>query len=226
MKKIFSQFSWFHVFYWIIAYILLSAIVMLLLKSQNLNLAISIPANIFSATVLGIFQGITFTVVERRCDNDFFKRQSLAVNAVVRVSLYFLTTIAILGAFRYFFVSHIRYMIIDPAPAVDNEGSWRYIFALILLYNFMMSIMVSFIELAGKQFSRGTMLPLLMGKYQVPKEEYRVFLFMDLQSSTTIAEQLGHFQYSALIRECFLDINATASRHKGQIYQYVGTRWW
>lgn len=95
-------------------------------------------------------------------------------------------------------------------------------FALILLYNFVMSMIVSFIELAGKQFSSGMMMPLLLGKFQVPQEEYRVFLFMDLQSSTTIAEQLGHVQYSAFIRECFLDINSIASKYKGQIYQYVG----
>ena len=49
-----------------------------------------------------------------------------------------------------------------------------------------------------------------------------MFMFMDMKSSTTHAERLGHLKYSALIRDCFLDINIVLSRHHAEIYQYVG----
>ncbi|MCB0280849.1 MAG: adenylate/guanylate cyclase domain-containing protein, partial [Calditrichaeota bacterium] len=54
-----------------------------------------------------------------------------------------------------------------------------------------------------------------------PQEEELVLMFLDLQSSTTIAEQLGHKKYSALIRDCFNDLIAVADT-KANILQYVG----
>ena len=45
---------------------------------------------------------------------------------------------------------------------------------------------------------------------------------MDLKSSTTIAEKLGHLKYSAFIRDCFRDINVVLYPFRAQVYQYVG----
>jgi adenylate cyclase len=63
---------------------------------------------------------------------------------------------------------------------------------------------------------------MLLGKYRNPREEERIFMFMDLKSSTTHAEKLGHIKYSALIRDSFMDINQVLSRHNAEVYQYVG----
>jgi adenylate cyclase len=47
-------------------------------------------------------------------------------------------------------------------------------------------------------------------------------MFMDLKSSTTYAEKLGHIKHSALIRDSFKDINQVLARHNAEVYQYVG----
>ena len=47
-------------------------------------------------------------------------------------------------------------------------------------------------------------------------------MFMDLKSSTTMAEKLGHLKYSAFIRDCFFDINQVLFPFNAQVYQYVG----
>ena len=65
-------------------------------------------------------------------------------------------------------------------------------------------------------------LNLLLGRYRNPREEMRVFMFIDLKSSTTHAEKLGHIQYSKLIRDCFFDLTDSAIKHRVEIYQYVG----
>ena len=69
-----------------------------------------------------------------------------------------------------------------------------------------------------------------IGNEQKPDEDYkkpfseveRVFMFLDIRSSTTIAEELGHMQYFELINDFFRDIAEPISNNKGQIYQYVG----
>lgn len=62
---------------------------------------------------------------------------------------------------------------------------------------------------------------LLHGKFYTPKEEKRIFMFLDLQSSTHHAERLGHIKYSKMIQDCFNDLGVVIE-NEAEIYQYVG----
>ncbi len=62
---------------------------------------------------------------------------------------------------------------------------------------------------------------LFRGKFYTPREEKRIFMFLDLQSSTKHAEILGHIQYSKLIQDCFNDLGIVVE-NDAEIYQYVG----
>jgi len=60
------------------------------------------------------------------------------------------------------------------------------------------------------------------GKYHTPKEEERIFMFLDMKSSTTIAENIGHFKYFEMLKEYFSDLTDPIIHYSGEIYQYVG----
>ena len=62
----------------------------------------------------------------------------------------------------------------------------------------------------------------LMGKYFHPKKEERIFMFLDLRSSTSIAEKLGEVQYFNFLKEVFQHVTPSIVYSKGEIYQYVG----
>lgn len=47
-------------------------------------------------------------------------------------------------------------------------------------------------------------------------------MFMDLRSSTTIAERLGHLEWHNFLNDFFFDIAQPVRRYRGEIYQYVG----
>lgn len=81
---------------------------------------------------------------------------------------------------------------------------------------------ITFIKQMVDRSGMKVMLNLIMGKYQNPREEDRIFMFLDLRSSTTIAEKLGHIRYSRLIQNCFRDLTDCAIRREVEIYQYVG----
>jgi FixJ family two-component response regulator len=53
-------------------------------------------------------------------------------------------------------------------------------------------------------------------------EVERIFMFLDITSSTSIAEKLGHIKYFELINDFFMDIAAPIEDHHGEIYQYIG----
>jgi adenylate cyclase len=63
---------------------------------------------------------------------------------------------------------------------------------------------------------------LFHGKYNIPREEKKVFMFLDLNSSTAIAECLGDERYHELLRDFFADITNPILESMGNIYQYVG----
>lgn len=60
------------------------------------------------------------------------------------------------------------------------------------------------------------------GKYHRPIEEERIFMFLDMRSSTTIAEKLGHVAYFDMLNSYYADLSPPIVRYAGEIYQYVG----
>ncbi|WP_438425674.1 adenylate/guanylate cyclase domain-containing protein [Aquimarina macrocephali] len=62
---------------------------------------------------------------------------------------------------------------------------------------------------------------LFRGRFYTPREEKRIFMFLDLQSSTMHAENLGHVEYSKMIQDCFIDLGISVES-EAEIYQYVG----
>lgn len=68
----------------------------------------------------------------------------------------------------------------------------------------------------------GTIGKFLRGKYHKPREEERIFMFLDMVSSTTIAEQLGHVRFYGLLDELFHEVSAPVLQTGAEIYKYVG----
>src|SRR5690606_20996364 len=52
--------------------------------------------------------------------------------------------------------------------------------------------------------------------------ENRIFIFLDINESTSIAEHLGHEKYFRMLRNFFSDITIPVLANDGEIYQYVG----
>jgi adenylate cyclase len=71
-------------------------------------------------------------------------------------------------------------------------------------------------------FGGDTFYSFLLGKYHTPNQETRIFMFLDMRSSTTIAERLGHECYFELIKKYYSDMTQTIQQTSGAIYQYVG----
>ena len=92
---------------------------------------------------------------------------------------------------------------------------------LIIYWGFVTFLGLFTLQISDK-FGQGILINFLFGKYHQPKVENRIFLFMDLKSSTTIAEKLGHIKYSQLIQDCYYDLTEILIKYHAQIYQYVG----
>ena len=68
----------------------------------------------------------------------------------------------------------------------------------------------------------GVLVRYMLGRYHRPHREARIFMFLDLKSSTALAEELGPEAYYGLINEFFRDISGPVLANAGEIYEYVG----
>jgi adenylate cyclase len=89
-----------------------------------------------------------------------------------------------------------------------------------LFWTLLMGATMLMVRLNDQYGSGGT--GYLTGKYHVPRQEMRVFMFLDMRSSTAIAEQIGHVKYFQLLNELYTDITDPVVYARGEIYQYVG----
>ncbi|MFL5810278.1 MAG: adenylate/guanylate cyclase domain-containing protein [Flavisolibacter sp.] len=83
------------------------------------------------------------------------------------------------------------------------------------------SLLVFFLQI-NLLLGEGILWKFITGKYHRPHEEERIFMFLDMRSSTRIAEQLGHVRFYTLLNELFHEISQPVLQTKAEIYQYIG----
>jgi adenylate cyclase len=81
---------------------------------------------------------------------------------------------------------------------LTGSGVWAFV-----IYWTAIIILTQIFILMRDSFGYGVLPNFILGRYNKPKEEKRIFMFLDLKSSTTIAEKLGHIQYHNLLNDFF-----------------------
>jgi adenylate cyclase len=92
----------------------------------------------------------------------------------------------------------------------------------IVLYVASIVVITQFYTEFRESIGLGTLNNFFLGTYHQPVEEERIFMFVDMKSSTTIAESLGHVRYFEMLKEYFFDLSTAVIDHAGAIYQYAG----
>lgn len=167
--------------------------------------------------VFGVFQGIFFLI----SDTPQFRRRSYGFFIIVQVVL-------IVGLTLFAFLIDSGLEVISGDLLISDFASffWDIITSKItiglLAYMALISALITFLRQMMLKVGTKVLSNLIIGKYHNPREEDRIFLFLDMKSSTRIAEQLGNLKYSQLIQDCFVDLTDSLIRHKVEIYQYIG----
>ena len=108
--------------------------------------------------------------------------------------------------------------------AIRDFASWVMSadFPLTLLIIYPIHLVVSFARNLNRLLGPQTLLRYLLGTYHRPRVERRIFMFLDMKSSTTLAETLGSQKYFSLLNTFFRDISEPILVREAEIYQYVG----
>ena len=91
-----------------------------------------------------------------------------------------------------------------------------------LSYAVISAVLLTFFSELTLIVGRGRILKYLSGKYHKPIEDERILMFLDVSSSTTIAEKIGHIKYSAFIKDFIYELHNAILLTEAEIIQYVG----
>lgn len=86
----------------------------------------------------------------------------------------------------------------------------------------VLSVQLNIFKTLSEYLGPRAALGALLGKFHHPSQQDLAFIFIDLQSSTQIAEKLGHVKYSLLIKRCFEILTESIEKYGGSIYRFVG----
>jgi len=173
---------------------------------------------VFVAGVLG--GGMIVFVLRKR-----FQRLPLGLG-LVNYALTFVILIAVVTVAASFLYLSLNMNLPPYHPEVVDYVQ-RYLFA---DYGFLLNLLtwstIAFLTVLALQindnYGQGVFKNMLLGRYHQPKQEDRIFMFLDIKGSTRIAEELGNIQYFKLLSKFFLDTSNPVLESSGEIYQYVG----
>lgn len=136
----------------------------------------------------------------------------------------FLTVLVISTGFHVIFF--ITIIFLTSLYGNSYDFAVNYVFSpsglTVLFHLSISSLIYHFILQINKKFGPGVLLEYTFGRYFSPKVEERVFMFLDLKSSTHIAEKLEHVSYSRMVQDCYAELTRPLLFYKAQVYQYVG----
>ncbi len=204
----------YYVIGWTIAFIFL-AIVRGEGTIEKGSVDIEFPRSLFIAVIFGLVFGSISGYAQLLTEERIYKRISIQKLLTLRFLYAFLFLFSII-LIAYTMVTLFFGVTIELIPFIFEPGSFA-----IYLYILTIDIFMLFLRQVNLLLGHNNLGKLVRGKFYTPREVERIFMFLDLQSSTTIAERLGHIKYSMMIQDCFNDLGVVVE-NEAEIYQYVG----
>jgi adenylate cyclase len=172
----------------------------------------------FLGLQIGVFLGVVYGLVDIFLDQNWLRKRSYGSILLIKGIIHFIVIITIsvivrIEAFQMFDVEltreNLRNSLINPGLII------------MIGYTTMVSFFLNFYRQINLKFGPGNLIKFITGRFHHPKEEERIFMFLDMKDSTTIAEKLGHVQFGELVQDCFSDLSVVRDR-RAEVYQYVG----
>lgn len=190
---------------------LVTAVFMFFIYYQGFR---SIAAGFFIGT--GVYLSIVF--YKRKIEKYYLRKINLflllLLNAIVQVVIILVIAMFFVGIF--YLDGHFEVYFGKDSVLQYNA------YFVGLLFGVILSIIFSFLTIIDTLIGKNTTLKLFLGRYRKPVEEDRIFMFLDINSSTAIAEKIGHEKFLSLLNDFFFDIVEAVDKTRGEIYKYVG----
>jgi adenylate cyclase len=172
----------------------------------------------------GFIIGFLIGFIEQIFSSSRIGRWPYSVLLLLRIISYFIITLTTIYTLLIVYLKNNGLSSSSLSdPQIFEEVKKVYFLANInTLYVLLIILVVSFLWQLKPFFGQGVIFNYLIGKYHKPTSEERIFMFLDLNSATTLGEKLGSKKYSSLLHNFFNDLDFAFEKTKGYVHQYVG----
>jgi len=162
------------------------------------------------ACISGVIAFVELRLLRSRA-GEFIVESRFAVHFIAKTLFYlFVIIVVLLGADELF----------DGSLLDGGLTSRRFL--VVAGINLLIALIFSFTATLGTLIGPGVLWKFLTGRYHTPRQEHRVFLFVDMIGSTRAAEELGPIRFHHLLRRFIFDVGDAAGATQGEIHKYVG----
>ncbi|HBH47958.1 MAG TPA: hypothetical protein DDX98_04930 [Bacteroidales bacterium] len=224
-EKLFTRFNLFfrnllfHLLFWYLSllfFIFLSGDSDLFISYFNL---LKVESIYLILAILSLGIAVLFTVFNSLFSDRFMRFSSVRLMVIIRSFLYFSLAFLIIVL-----ASHPPNVIL-AAKSLDD---WKAVlpdfnrsFFRFMVFFYLVCFLNNFLRQMVKLIGKGIFRNWIFGMLNKPREEERIFMFIDMKASTAIAEKLLHKRFSHLVQDVFNDM-AIVDNYLGEIYQYLG----
>lgn len=179
---------------------------------------------VFITASMAAFCGLLIGSVEVLYLNKLFINRPFVQKVIFKTAIY-LTFISLFLLFTSLFFNAfaLNESIISPTVLQNtilffhNFAFWSVVFYIACIIVFSL-----FFHEVHDNLGHGVVTNFFSGRYHTPKQEERIFMFLDMKSSTTLAEQMGHGRYFTMLKAYFADLSEPIIEFSGEVYQYAG----
>jgi adenylate cyclase len=180
---------------------------------------IDIPGPTIRGLLIGFLVGTSIGLCEEFLFLEKFRKKSYLFLLIFRTVVY-----SVVIAFHEILINSASNFF------TQNLTPGQSIYSAVYRENFPRDLsiiaVISVISIALLQIRRlhrpGDLIRYVTGRYHLPEEVNKIFLFIDLKSSTAIAEKIGNTKYSSFLIDYFHDMTGAILMSKAEIYQYIG----
>lgn len=174
--------------------------------------------------LIGLFGSLFIIYFEFIYENPLNRKMKFAKKVILKsaaYTIYFAIMIPLVISFTRSIDENISFFTYLTEDFVDKYiVTGRYY--TIIFYTLFLCSAVIFTHQLSLKMGHGVLWNFITGKYHRAREEDRIFMFLDLNRSTHIAEKLGEIEYNKLLNMFFFDITDSILNTYGEIYRYVG----
>ncbi len=191
----------------------------------NPDAAIAMGANVvvFASLTMAII-GLLVGAIELIILENLFRNRSFFAKILYKLSLYTVLMLAVV-AVLYPIAAAIELGVSITDAAVwakfSNFVGSRVFYSTLLQIGASLTLCLLYAGVS-EHLGWDVVSNFFRGRYHQPREENRIFMFLDMKSSTTWAERLGHKRYFLLLRSFYDDLADSIINHEGEVYQYIG----
>lgn len=177
-------------------------------------------ANVVSYFLVGLISGYLMIYWLR----DSLRQLSFVANLLIQVVV-MATVVMFLSIIMY----TVFFSVVDELPLMHSAVLKSASELFLSSFNIRNTIFAFFLAIASviflnvnDKYGPGVLSAYFLGKYHTPKQEERIFMFVDMKDSTAIAEQIGSIKFHNLLNDFFRDLTDPILYTEGEVCNYVG----